>query len=305
MRLGIIGAAGFVGQRIAQIATADKAVTKLVLSDIAPFEAPPGAEVILGSFTDPAQMAEMAKTDAVILLASILGGAAEQNYDLSRQINVDAVLTLFEQLRDANPGLRVVFASSIAVLGDMPDPVTDRTEPAPSMTYGAQKLMMEVALSNFTRKGWLDGISLRLSGVMARDGADAALKTAFMSRLFWCVARGEDITLPVSPDARTWLTSVDTAALNFLHAASHPDLGNRRALTLPALCTTFHDLVAALHRAFPDSPSKITYAPDPDIMTLFGSFPRLQTPAADQLGFACDADADALVMRAMGERATR
>lgn len=300
MRLSVIGANGFVGQRITDLALRDPAISDLMLNDVSPLPAIDGVTCLQGSFADPDIMASVADGDAVILLASILGGAAEQDYALARQINVDAVLDLFDHIREIRPGARVVFASSIAVFGDIPDPLTDQTEPDPFLTYGAQKLMIEVALSNFSKKGWLDGISLRLSGVMARDGADKALKTAFMSRLFWCVARGEDITLPVSPAAQTWLTSVEAAAQNFLHATKTPDLGKRRAVTLPALCLTFGDLVAALRRAYPDSPSKIEFTPDPEIMTLFGSFPLLETRAADKLGFVSDKDADALVAQAMG-----
>lgn len=166
------------------------------------------------------------------------------------------------------------------------------------MVYGAQKLMMEVALSNFARKGWLDAVSLRPSGVMARDGADAALKTAFMSRLFWCVRRREDIVLPVAPESRTWLTSVDIVARNFVHAAMLPEIGPDRAFTLPALSLTFGELVEALRRRFPDSPSMVDFAPDAEIVSLFGSYPDLKTDIADGLGFVRDENADALVANA-------
>ena len=299
MRLSIIGAGGFLGQRLAALATDDPMITDLVLNDVVPFAATGKAKVIDGSFADQDVRSGVADADAVVVLASILGGAAEANYALARKINVDAVLDLFEFLRDRRPGCRVVFASTIAVFGAMPDPVTESTETGPVLTYGAQKLMMETALSNFTRKGWLDGVSLRLSGIMARDGVDAALKTAFMSRLFWCVKRGDDIDLPVSEEARTWLTSIDNAAKNFQHAVKRDDLGGRRAFTLPALSITFGELVAALRRAFPGSPSRVTFTPDADIMRLFGCFPRLETATADALGFTRDADADALVAGAL------
>jgi nucleoside-diphosphate-sugar epimerase len=299
MRLSIIGAGGFLGQRLTALASDDPAITELLLNDVVPPAAPGNAIVIGGSFAEDEVRARIADADAVVVLASILGGAAEADYDLARKINVDAVLDLFEHLRDHRPGCRVVFASTIAVFGDMPGPVTDQTAPDPSLTYGAQKLMMETALSHFTKRGWLDGVSLRLAGIMARDGADAALKSAFMSRLFWCVKRGEDIDLPVSEAARTWLTSIDAAARNFLHAVTCPDLGSRRAFTLPALSITFGELVAALRRAFPDSPSRITFTPDAETMRLFGSFPGLETATADGLGFARDADADALVAGAL------
>jgi D-erythronate 2-dehydrogenase len=181
----------------------------------------------------------------------------------------------------------------------MPDPVTDATPLGPTMVYGAQKLMMEVALSNFAARGWLDGVSLRPSGVMARDGSDAALRTAFMSRLFWCVKRGEDIVLPVAPGSRTWMSSIESVAGGFVHAALLPEIGPDRAFTLPALSLTVGELVAALKRRFPQSPSKIAFAPDPEIVALFGSYPRLETPIADRLGFPRDADPDALVLNAL------
>lgn len=299
MRLAIIGAGGFVGRRVAALAAAQG--LELVLNDLGPLPDIAVAAQVQGSFADAQVRARVCDgVDAVIHLAAILGGAAESDPALARRVNVDATLDLFDHLRAQNPGTRVVFASTIAVFGKpMPDPVTDATPTAPSMLYGAQKLMIEVALSHLARRGWLDGISLRPSGVMARDGADAGLKSAFLSRLFWCVARGEDITLPVAEDSRTWLTSIDTVAANFLHAATAPDLGPDRALTLPALSLTFGELVAALRRRFPASPSRITFAPDPATVALFGSYPRLETAGADALGFHRDADADALVRASM------
>ncbi len=161
--------------------------------------------------------------------------------------------------------------------------------------------MAEVALTNFSAKGWIDGISLRPSGVMARDGADAALKSAFMSRLFWAVRRGEDITLPVAEDGRTWLSSINVVAQNFAHAALMGPLPSTapRALTLPALALTFGELVAALRAAYPASGSRVTYAPDPAIQALFGSYPRMETAAADALGFVRDNNAADLVANSL------
>lgn len=301
MRLALTGAGGFVGQRVARLAAADPRVTSLVLNDLGPLPKGGGTTLVQGSITDPAVRERLCDgVDAVIHLAAILGGAAESDPFMARRVNVDATLDLFEDLRARNAATRVVFASTIAVFGKpMPDPVSDATPTAPEMVYGAHKLMIEVALSHYTRRGWLDGISLRPSGVMARDGADAGLKSAFMSRLFWCVARGEDITLPVDEDSRTWLTSIETVAANFLHAALLPDLGPSRALTLPALSLTFGELVAALRRRFPASPSRVTFAPDPALVALFGTYPRLETAGADALGFHRDTDADALVRAAM------
>lgn len=299
MKIAVIGAGGFVGQRVLRRLVAQTGVQEISALDVNAFAAPNDPRVMahVGDLSDSSLRDRVLEgADAVILLAAILGGAAEANYSLARRVNVNATLDLFEHLRDRAPKTRMVFASTIAVYAKpMPDPVTDATPMGPTMVYGAQKLMMEVALSNFAAKGWLDGVSLRPAGVMARDGADAGLKSAFMSRLFWCVARGEDIVLPVAEDSRTWLTSVDAVAANFIHAAMLPQIGPDRAFTLPALSLTFGELVAALRRKFPQSPSKITFHPDPQIVGLFGSYPRLETTIADRLGFIRDADADALV----------
>jgi D-erythronate 2-dehydrogenase len=301
MKVLVIGAGGFVGSRIAQILTTSALVGSVTLLDRVPFLAPEGAATHVGDFADPAvRDGVLAGADAVILLAAILGGQAEADYALARRVNVDATLALFESLRECAPRTRLVFASTIAVYPKpLPGPVTDATPLGPSMVYGAQKLMMEIALSNFAARGWLDGVSVRPAGVMARDGADSGLKTAFMSRLFWCVKRGEDITLPVAPENRTWMASVETVARNFIHAALLPEIGATRAFTLPALSLTFGELAAALKRRFPESPSKVTFAPDPEIVALFGSYPALETATADRLGFRRDDDPDALVRNAL------
>ena len=302
MKVAVIGAGGFVGSRVAGILAGDPAIELSLLDRLAfPHPESPRVKAVVGDFADPA-VREKALDGAnkVILLAAILGGAAEADYALARRVNVDATLGLFEFLRERAPGTRLVFASTIAVYSEpLPDPVTDATALGPTMVYGAQKLMMEVALSNFAVRGWLDGVSLRPSGVMARDGADAALKTAFMSRLFWCVKRGENIVLPIAPESRTWLTSIETVARNFIHAAMLPEIGPDRAFTLPALSLTFAELVAALKRRFPNSSSRIAFAPEPEIVALFGSYPHLETATADRLGFLRDETADVLVERAL------
>ena len=302
MKVAVIGAGGFVGSRVAGILAGDPAIELSLLDRLAfPHPESPRVKAVVGDFADPTVRDKaLDGANKVILLAAILGGAAEANYALARRVNVDATLGLFEFLRERAPGTRLVFASTIAVYSDrLPDPVIDATALGPTMVYGAQKLMMEVALSNFAVRGWLDGVSLRPSGVMARDGADAALKTAFMSRLFWCVKRGEDIALPVAPESRTWLTSIETVARNFIHAAMLPEIGPVRAFMLPALSLTFGELVAALKRRFPNSSSRIAFAPEPEIVALFGSYPHLETATADRLGFLRDETADVLVERAL------
>ena len=298
MKICVIGAGGFIGARVVARLAGDGDVSLLSLLDHAPFAAPAGARVFVGDFADPAvRDAAVEGADAVIHLAALLSGAAEADYGRGRRINIDATLDLFERLA---PKTRMVFASTIAVYPkSMPDPVTDATPLGPHLYYGAQKLMMEIALSNFAARGRLDGVSLRPAGVVARDDAGAGLRSAFMSRLFWAVKRGEDVTLPVAPESRAWFASVETVARNFILAAKMPDLGPNRAFTLPALSLRFDALLEALQRRFPHSRSRVTFAPDPDTVAVFGSYPRLTTETADRLGFGRDTDADALVENAL------
>jgi naringenin degradation protein FdeJ len=307
MKVAIIGAGGYIGHRLTQKFLDLEALQSLSLLDTADFTAPDDPRIVqtIGDIGDPDTRARvLGGADKIVVLAAILGGAAEANYQLARAVNVDAMLNLFEHVREELPHARLVFASTIAVFAKpLPKVVTDSTPLGPSMVYGAQKLMMEIALSNFQRRGWVDGVSLRPSGVMARDGADARLKTAFMSRMFYAVKRGEDIELPVAPESTTWLTSIDAIAGNFLHASllDSKVLGTDRAFTLPALRLSFAELTAALFRKFPDSRAQVTYRPDPEIVALFGSYPDLKTDIADRLGFARDKDADDLVRNALDQ----
>lgn len=304
MKIAVIGAGGFLGMRICERLWAMPEITGVQMLDRvlpAGIHNPKG-ELILSDFSEPAARAALEGADAVIFLAAILGGAAENDYALARRINIDATLDLIDHLKATAPKTRFVFASTIAAYAKpLPDPVTDLTPLGPHMVYGAQKVMIEVALSNFAARGWLDAVSLRPSAIVARDGADAALKSAFLSRLFWCVRRGEDMVLPVAETNRTWLASVDNVAQNFIHATQVANLGVNRAFTLPALSLTFGELVEALKRRYPESPSRIRFEPDEQIVSLFGSYPGLITETADRLGFARDSNADALVARAIIE----
>lgn len=300
MKVAVIGAGGFVGARVTEVLRACPDVKHIHAVDRAGMPASAKTSVFEGDFSDPGlRGAALAEVDAVIFLAAILGGAAEADYALARRINVDATLDLVEYLRDTAPQTRFVNASTVAVYGaPLPDVVTDDTPLAPQMTYGAQKAMIEVLLSNLARRGDLDAVSLRPAGVMARAGVDIALKTSFMSRLFYSIRDSKDITLPVAENSTSWMASVETVASNFVEAAMRPDLGPTRAFTLPALQVRFGDLVASLRRRFPDSTATARFTPDPEIIALFGRHPKLVTQAADDLDLSRDRDADALVEKA-------
>lgn len=304
----VTGSGGFIGFRLVERLLDDPRFerARFTLVDLAIPHPPsdPRVRVVVGDIADPQlrQDAINGRADIAFHLAGVLGGAAEVNYPLSRQINIDATLSLFEELRDEAQPPRVVFASSIAVFGTtIPDLITDDTIPTPSMVYGAQKLMMEIALEQFSNRGSLDGLAIRLPGIVARPGADARLKSAFLNNVFYAYAQGEDFLLPVSADGTSWLISVPACVDAFVHAATLPNewITDRRSFNLPAQLVRMGDLVDALGKRFPASQSRIDYMPDAQLQAQFASQPPLTTEIGDRLGFRHDGDLDRLVMRAM------
>lgn len=306
----VTGAGGFIGRRLVDRLLADGRFenARFTLLDLA-IGTPPKdirARTITGDIADAAVRAEAIgdRADLVFHLAGVLGGAAEADYPLSRRINVDATLSLFEELRDEAAPPRVVFASSIAVFGtSIPDRVDDDSLPLPLMIYGAQKLMMEAALQQFSGRGSLDGLAIRLPGIVARPGADARQRSAFLNNVFYAFARDEDFVLPVSAAGTSWLISVPACVDAFMHAGTLPAvrLGERRAFTLPAQRVCMADLMEALKRRFPDSGTRIAFLPDEQLDAQFASQPPLTTRIADELGFRHDGNLDVLVARALIE----
>lgn len=304
----VTGASGFIGSRLSARLReeADFAGCRFTLVDITHGATIDDARVrqVAGDLRDPAVLEQAidGRADIVFHLAGILGGAAEQDYDLSRRVNIDATMMLLERLRDGDDPPRVVFASTIAVFGpDVPDLIDDDTLPLPTMTYGAQKRMIEVAVEQFSARGWIDGLAIRLPGIVARKGADARLKSAFLNSMFYDYAAGKDIVLPVSPEGTTWLISVPACVEAFLHAARLPQgfLSGRRAFTLPAQRVRIDAVIAALARLYPDSPSQVRYEPDLAVERQFARQPPLTTAIADGLGFKHDGDIDRLAASAI------
>lgn len=308
MRVLVTGAGGFVGAALtAQLANASRVagepITALALLDrqLAP---QPGAQAMEGDLGDPAVLARIAAfaPDVVFHLAAVPGGAAEADYVLGRRVNLDATLALFETLAALRQRVVVVYASTIAVYGaDLPDPVTPTTPLRPALTYGAHKLACEALLADFSRRGLLDGRSLRLPGIVARPrGATGGLKSAFMSELLHALAAGDDFTCPVSPGATAWWMSAQCCAWNLLHAAGMDvrDADPRRAWAMPVLRASIAQVVGAGAELFARA-ARIDYAPDEHLESVFGRYPRLDDAEARALGLHCDGTLQALLQRAV------
>lgn len=303
----VTGAGGFIGTRLVRRLLADERFgqARLVLNDrrLDGID-DPRVTRIEGDLAEPEVLARLVddRPSHVFHLAGILGGAAEADPELARRANVDASLSLLSALRrDDNPA-RVVFASSIAVFGPpLPSAIDDATMPYPTMLYGAHKRMIEVAVEQASARGWIDGVAIRLPGIVARRDADGRLKSAFINAIFHAVANGEDYVLPVTPEGTTWLISVPACVAAFVHAALVPHrlLGRQRAFTLPALNVAFGDLVDGLRRAYPDSGSTVRYAPDAAIIAQFAAQPPLATALGETLGFRHDGDIPGLIRNAL------
>lgn len=293
MRVLLTGAGGFVGRAVAAALARDPRFTHVRLVDRAPMGVLPTDRVeplVLDLAQGDARARALDGIEAVIYLASVPGGTAEADPALSRAVNLDATMAILEHLDARTSATRFVYASSIAVLGHCASSVDDATAPAPIMVYGAHKRMVEIAISDFHRRGRVEGISLRLPGIVARPGGAGGLKSAFMSDIFHAAARNDRFTMPVGAAATMWLMSARTVADNLVHALTLPT-ANGSAITLPALRVGAGELAEALYA----DAMLVTYRPYPDLERGFGAYPPLSTAIADRLGFRHDGTLKALV----------
>lgn len=297
----VTGAAGFVGRNLV-----DALLERLTPGDeLTLLDREVGARhaqvrAVEGDLTDEAvlEAALAPRPEVVFHLASVPGALAEREYALGRRVNVDATLDLFGGLADRTRPPTVVYASSVAVYGTLgAAPVDARTPLQPQLSYGTHKRMMELALEDFSRRGELRGVALRLPGIVARPGLASGFGSAFMSDVIHSLAAGEPYICPVSPGATAWWMSASRAAGNLLHAAS---LATPGTLTLPALHLSVGQVVAALGGLFgADRPALVTYRPDEGTEAVFGRSPPLHIPEAEALGFRHDGTAAGLVQAAL------
>ncbi|MFK4751578.1 MULTISPECIES: NAD-dependent epimerase/dehydratase family protein [Oceanospirillaceae] len=318
MHIVITGANGFVGKALAQRlcgmgTLGSRTITRLTLLDLS-FDNVLSGDVAVsqrsGSIADQdwlvSQFPASDTMDVVFHLASIPGGMAETHYELSRAVNLDATQTLLElgqtQQQAGGPAPIFVFASSIAIFGTMDGPVSDDTPARPLMTYGAQKRIGEILLEDFSRRGWVDGRSLRLPGVLARPPANTGQLSAFMSDIIRELAAGRPFVCPTAAAATIWASSLTNVIDNLIHGAVVPaqQLAGQRTFTLPTQVCTMEALAQAVGRVYQvPAMELVQFSPNKRIETLFGRFPPLLSGHADTAGFKADANLDALVRDAL------
>lgn len=294
-RIFILGGGGMIGQKLAGQLLAEDPSADITLHDIA---FPPNGVACkqqTGDVSDPATMAAIAreKYDTIYHLASIVSGEAEQQFTKGWSTNLHAMMNLLEGLRTADHCPRIVFTSSIAVFGGpYPDVITDDYLQSPQTSYGAQKLACEVLLQDYSRKGFVDGISLRLPTICVRPGKPNLAASSFFSGIIREPLNGQEAILPVDDSTRHWFAS-PRAAAGFLIHASQLDtakLNRRRALNLPGIsCTVAEQIEALRDIAGQDAVNLIKPAHDPDIAKIVAGWPRNFAPnRAIELGFKAE-----------------
>lgn len=317
MHIVITGANGFVGRALAlQIGRSGQlggqSVERLTLLDLA-FDKASDFDIQVDQYAGDLADEHWLKSvlskrsfDVIFHLASIPGGMAESNYDLARAVNLTATQCLLElakaQVENGGTVAVFVFASSIAVFGKLSLPVTDTTATQPQMTYGAQKIIGEVLVHDFSRRGWVDGRSLRLPGVLARPSDATGQLSAFLSDMIRELAAGQTFVCPMSPEATTWASSLPCVVDNLIHGATLNSirLSAQRTFNLPTMVFSMQELVNAIAQVYrTPAPSLVKWQPDDRIESLFGRFPALETPAADALGFLNDGKLLEFVRRAL------
>ena len=302
MHILITGAAGFLGQRLAKHLLQNPALKTLTLADIAPPPIPKGDnhqdKKIYGlqaDLTDPQAVQALVSSDitAVYHLAAVVSGQAEANFDLGMAVNCDGTRNLLEAVRHQAPGAIFIFASSLAVFGgDLPDIVTPKTAITPLSSYGTQKAIAELQVNDYTRKGFIDGRTLRLPTVCVRPGKPNAATSSFVSSIVREPLKGETAVCPVNPSLPLWLSSPGTVTHNLAHALalSASKLSNNRTLNLPGITVTVQDILDALAAvAGPEALSHIQYQSDEVISRVVSSWPsQFDVSKAIALGFARD-----------------
>lgn len=312
MQILILGAAGMVGRKLTERLAKDgrlggEAITRLVLHDVVEPERPQtsiAVETHTSDFSMPGEADKLvaSRPDVIFHLAAIVSGEAEADFDKGYRINLDGTRFLFDAIRLIGNGYkpRLVFTSSIAVFGaPFPEAIGDEFFLTPLTSYGTQKAMGELLLADYTRRGFFDGVGIRLPTICVRPGKPNKAASGFFSSIIREPLNGQETVLPVSTDVRHAHAS-PRSAVNFLvHAASMDTskIGPRRNLTMPSVSVTVGEQIDALRRiAGEQAVARIRHEPDPTITRFVEGWPRrFDSSRAESLGFHAESSFDEII----------
>jgi len=282
----VIGAAGMIGRKLVP-----KLEGELILHDVVPFE---GASAVSDlSAPGEAEKLVASRPDVIFHLAAVVSGEAEADFEKGYRVNLDGTRRLFEAIRKQNYRPRVVFTSSIAVFGaPFPEAIGDEFLNAPLTSYGTQKAISELLLSDYSRRGFFDGVGIRLPTICVRPGKPNKAASGFFSGIIREPLNGQEAVLPVPESVRHWFAS-PRAAIGFLLHAARLDsarLGARRNLSMPGVAATVGEQIAALRRVAGDKAAGlIRREPDATIARIVEGWPQnFDASRALSLGFRAD-----------------
>jgi nucleoside-diphosphate-sugar epimerase len=291
MKILVIGAAGMIGQKLLPHLAKDD----VVAHDIVTPRVLPGMKAVVSDLSVPGEAEKLLldKPEVIFHLAAIVSGEAEADFEKGYRINLDGTRLLFEAIRKSGLKPRVVFTSSIAVFGaPFPPAIGDEFFHTPLTSYGTQKAICELLLSDYSRRGFFDGIGIRLPTICVRPGKPNKAASGFFSGIIREPLAGQEAILPVEESVRHWHASPRAAVGFLLHCLTIKTeaLGARRNLSMPGVSVTVGEQIAALRKVAGDKAAAlIRRQPDPVIMKIVAGWPRNFDPRrAVELGFRAD-----------------
>jgi len=313
MHILMTGAAGMIGRKLTARLAADGAlnsspIDKLTLIDVVTPQKPEKfsgkVETAAADIADPAAVraAVGVRPDVIFHLAGVVSGEAEVDFDKGIRVNLDGSRGLFDAIRAIGDGYRprVVFTSSIAVFGaPFPPAIGDDFHLTPLTSYGSQKAAVELLLADYTRRGFLDGVGIRLPSIVVRPGKPNKAASGFFSGIIREPLAGQEAILPVPDTVLHWHASPRAAVGFLIHAASldAAKLGPRVNLTMPGVCCTVAEQIAALRRVAGDKVAgRIRREPDALVARIVAGWPsRFDPVRALALGFKVESSFDNII----------
>jgi nucleoside-diphosphate-sugar epimerase len=313
MKILVTGAAGFLGARLIRTLLSPRSpvtnVTSIVAADLAACPIDDNRlHIHTGSITDAAFIDTIAERDVHVVfhLAAVLSGQSEAEFDVGMRVNVDATRMLLEAFRKLGTRPRFVFASSVAVFGGtLPDPVPDDMALWPQSSYGTEKAIAELLVSDYSRRRFVDGIICRLPTVAIRPGKPNSALSSFVSGIIREPLVGVESLCPVPLDTPLWITSPDIVIGNLIHAArlETSRMEARRAVNLPGITTTPAEMLASLERLAGAQARRLVRCElDHHMMTVVLTWPgNFDITRPLSLGFSVDRSVEQIVQQYMDE----